>query len=76
MSTIPKEWIDGERRLLAEALRAALVARPRERKMVLRKVSELVERTWVSAGCFGEAVQWRLAKRPAKPKRKRKQQDP
>jgi hypothetical protein len=31
----------------------------------LRKVSETVERTAVSAGCFGEAIQWRL--KPGKP---------
>lgn len=62
----PKELIARERQLLAdllqtEAARAGLPAtKVRRRALKLRKVSEHVERTWVSAGCFGEAVQWRL----------------
>lgn len=60
---IPPALIAQERALLAAALRAELTPPPRRRQRGLRKVSEHVERTWASAGCFGEAVQWRLAKR-------------
>lgn len=69
MATIPPQLIARERQLLAEALRAALPHAPRKRALKLRKVSEVVERKWVSAGCFGEAVQWKLkgaGKRPRK----------
>lgn len=61
--TVPPHLIARERELLAKALQAALTPTPRKRRMSLRKVSKLVERTWVSAGCFGEAVQWRLKKK-------------
>lgn len=64
---IPPEIQARERRLLADALLASLQVRPRKRSKRLRKVSEHVERTWISAGCFGEAVQWRLAERPVEP---------
>jgi len=61
------EQIEDERRRLAEALREGLPVEPRKRKIVLRKVSDHTRRTWVSAGCFGEVVQWRLRKRKRKP---------
>lgn len=61
--TIPPHLIAKERQLLAAALQAALGPAPRKRRMSLRKVSQFVERTWVSAGCFGEAVQWKLKPR-------------
>ncbi|MEZ6183594.1 MAG: hypothetical protein R3F62_01120 [Planctomycetota bacterium] len=62
---IPRTVIERERRLLSAALREALSpAPPRKRELALRKVSVSVRRTWVSAGCFGEAVQWRLSSRP------------
>lgn len=64
---IPPEIQARERQLLADALLASLQVRPRKRSKRLRKLSRHVERTWVSAGCFGEAVQWRLAKRPDPP---------
>jgi hypothetical protein len=67
MARIPGVLIARERQLLADALRAALHVRPRKRKLRLRKLSNHVERTWVSAGCFGEVVQWRL-----KPRKKRR----
>jgi hypothetical protein len=77
---IPPELIEEERRRLAEALREGLEAAPRKRKVVLRKVADHVERTWVSAGCFGEAVQWRLAKRKkgsnARQRRRARRQQP
>ncbi|MCO5171909.1 MAG: hypothetical protein M9894_36885 [Planctomycetes bacterium] len=66
MARIPEELTARERALLARALEEAarppLGPRPRKTKG-LRKVSQVVERTWVSAGCFGEAIQWRLLKR-------------
>ena len=70
-----------ERQRLADALREGLEVTPRKRRVVLRKVSDHVTRTWVSAGCFGEAVQWKLKKRPRPPnkrarRRKRRQQKP
>lgn len=64
MGRIPPEVVLRERQLLALALRAALPQAPRKRALKLRKVSERVERSWVSAGCFGEAVQWKLKPRP------------
>lgn len=57
---IPENLIARERKLLADALLASLEVRPRKRGRRMRKLSDHVERTWVSAGCFGEAVQWRL----------------
>lgn len=66
---IPAEVTERERALLAEALRAQLQGVAPKRKTRMRKVSDHVKRTWVSAGCFGEAVQWKLA---PPPKRKRK----
>ena len=60
MTAIPPELIERERQLLAQALRAPVGAPPRRRKLKLRKISDHVTRTWVSAGCFGEAMQWRL----------------
>lgn len=62
--------VEEERRRLAEALREGLEPTPRKRKVVLRKVSDHVTRTWVSAGCFGEAVQWKLKKRPKPPNKR------
>ncbi len=70
MSEIPPEVIANERRLLGEALRAALTVTPRKRQTKMRKISDHVRRTWVSAGCFGESVQWRLP--PPKKKKKKK----
>jgi len=64
---IPAEIQARERQLLADALLASLQVRPRKRSKRLRKLSDHVERTWVSAGCFGEAVQWRLAERAQPP---------
>lgn len=56
-----------ERERLARALREAAqpaTATPRKRPLKgLRKMSGIVERTWVSAGCFGEVIQWRLKPR-------------
>lgn len=66
MAKIPDDVIARERALLAQALvRAARgAAGPRRRPLEgLRKVSTTVDRAWVSAGCFGEAVQWKLAGR-------------
>lgn len=63
MPPIPLQLIERERRLLAQALKSALPDAPRKRALKLRKISEHVERTWVSAGCFGEAVQWKLKQR-------------
>lgn len=63
MAKLPDDPAARERELLAQALvRAAQgAAGPRPRALKgLRKVSTIVERTWVSAGCFGEAVQWKL----------------
>jgi hypothetical protein len=54
------ELIAKERQLLADALQAASKVQPRRRKLRLRKVSEHVVRSWVSAGCFGPSIQWRL----------------
>jgi hypothetical protein len=63
----PDDLIARERELLARVLRAAVAptpATPRKRKIRgLRKVSEVVERTWLSVGCFGEAIQWKLKPR-------------
>jgi hypothetical protein len=66
MARIPPSLVARERQLLADALQASLVVRPRKRKLRLRKLSNHVERTWVSAGCFGEVVQWRLKPRKKK----------
>ncbi len=66
MAKPPDDVAARERALLAEALvRAAQGATgPRPRRLTgVRKVSTVVERTWVSAGCFGEAVQWKLKSR-------------
>lgn len=63
MSQIPPELIAQERELLARLLSDAAPspAVPLQRKIRgLRKVSQVVERTSVSAGCFGETIQWRL----------------
>ncbi|MCA8922776.1 MAG: hypothetical protein KDD82_13260 [Planctomycetes bacterium] len=60
MAKIPPEVTERERALLSAALREALQVKPRKRRVKLRKVSEYVTRTWVSAGCFGESVQWKL----------------
>lgn len=63
MAKTPDDVVARERDLLALALvRAAEgVTGPRPRPLKgLRKVSTIVERTWVSAGCFGEVVQWKL----------------
>jgi len=69
MPRISKTVIERERRLLSAALRESLKqAPPRKRETQLRKVSEYVKRTWVSAGCFGEAVQWRLSRKKRKPR--------
>lgn len=66
MARIPEELTARERALLARALEEAArppaAPRPRQTRG-LRKVSQVVERTWVSAGCFGEAIQWRLLPR-------------
>ena len=61
---ISPELTARERDLLRAALSATLAVTPRKRAQRLRKLSEHVERTWVSAGCFGEAIQWRLARPP------------
>jgi hypothetical protein len=68
VSEISPELIAKERELLARLLASAAVVassgNPRPRKLRgIRKVSETVERTAVSAGCFGEAIQWRLKAR-------------
>ena len=69
MPKIPSKVIERERRLLSAALReSSNQAPPRKRETRLRKVSEYVKRTWVSAGCFGEAVQWRLGRKKRKPR--------
>ncbi len=61
MAKIPQELIDEERRLLAKHLAAQVPLAPPKRELKgIRKVSQTVERTWVSAGCFGEAIQWKL----------------
>lgn len=61
MAKIPQELIDEERRLLAKHLAAQVPTAPPKRELKgIRKVSQTVERTWVSAGCFGEAIQWKL----------------
>ena len=61
MPEIPQELIDEERRLLAKHLTAAVPTAPPPRQLQgIRKVSQVVERTWVSASCFGEAIQWKL----------------
>ena len=67
MPEIPADLIMKERELFARLLAsAATPSLPVARKVRgLRKVSEFVERTAVSAGCFGEAVQWRLKARPS-----------
>lgn len=68
MATIPDDLIARERGLLAQALVAAArdqvpgTARRRQARG-LRKVSDVVDRTWASASCFGEVVQWRLESR-------------
>ncbi|MBI3724480.1 hypothetical protein HY251_11080 [bacterium] len=50
-------------RVLAEAASAG-AAPPRRRRLGgLRKVSEIVERIWLSGSCFGETVQWTLKPR-------------
>jgi len=56
---------DAERRLLAAGLAGELPPGPPrpKRKLRLRKVEDRVARTWVSAGCGGEVVQWRLKER-------------
>lgn len=72
MARITDELIRRERQLLADALQAALQPRPRQRKLRLRKVEDTVKRSAVSAGCFGETVQWRLKRRPKMPKSKSK----
>ena len=75
MARIPKTLIEQERELLANLLQAS-AAKPVKRKLLLRKVSETVQRSWVSAGCFGEAVQWRLKeKKKRKPKPKPKPEE-
>lgn len=65
MSDSRQEIAAGERKLLVDGLNGALPPGParRKRKLRLQKVQERVERTWVSAGCFGETIQWRLAGR-------------
>ena len=76
MAKIPQALIESERRLLAEALQTQLPAKPPRRKLKIRKVSETVERTWVSAGCFGEAVQWKLrSARAARRKRRERESE-
>ncbi len=64
---IPDSLIAAERerlaRVLDEAARAGAAPRGRRHLKGLRKVSDVVERTWVSAGCFGEVVQWKLKPR-------------
>jgi hypothetical protein len=67
VAEIPPELIAQERELLARLLVSAASPQaeaPPRKLRGLRKVSETVERTAVSAGCFGEAIQWRLKKRP------------
>jgi hypothetical protein len=66
VSAIPPDLTRREQELLARLLAdAALPRQPVARKIRgLRKVSEHVERTAVSAGCHGEVVQWRLKARP------------
>ncbi len=68
MASPADDLVERERALLARLLREAVspkAAAPRKRRLKgLRKVSEVVERTWVSAGCFGEAIQWKLKPRP------------
>lgn len=69
MAKVPNKVIERERRLLSAALRESLdPAPPRKRSTRLRKVSEYVKRSWVSAGCFGEAVQWRLGRKKRRPR--------
>ena len=65
MDAIPAELVALERDRLARVLAGAVAAAtPRRRRLKgLRKVSETVERTAVSAGCFGEVVQWSLKPR-------------
>jgi hypothetical protein len=72
MARVSDEIIARERALLARLLEAG-AARPRKRTLRVRKVSESVERSWVSAGCFGEAIQWRLK---AKKRRRKRKGDP
>lgn len=67
--------VEEERRRLADALREGLPVSPRKRRIVLRKVSDHVTRTWVSAGCFGEAVQWRLKKKPKPPNKRQRRRE-
>jgi hypothetical protein len=64
VAEIPPELIAAERALLARLLCAPPTVAPPRRALVLRKVSRTVERTWVSAGCSGEVVQWRLKEKP------------
>ena len=67
MAKVSREVIERERRLLSSALREALQRpAPRKRTTELRKVSDYVKRSWISAGCFGEAVQWRLGRKRRK----------
>ncbi len=62
MSEVSPEVIAAERALLAAHLRATVAGpvRPGRRPLVLRQVGARVEKCAVSAGCFGEVVQWRL----------------
>ncbi len=69
VAEIPPELIAKERELLARLLVSVASApsgppdpprAPPRKLRGLRKISETVERTAVSAGCFGEAIQWRL----------------
>jgi len=60
---IRPELMAKERELLARLLASAAsppAVAPRRTIRGLRKVSETVERRAVSAGCFGESIQWRL----------------
>ncbi len=73
MAPPAEDLVAKERELLARALREAVLSPraaggagggpPKRKRKGRGEVSEVVERTWVSAGCFGEAVQWKLKPR-------------